>query len=72
MTRFASGMYSRLLVVKRAGATGFSFAVPGTVLREAVADWVFWAMRPGRYPEAFAQSTPWPAVCLAASPGILG
>src|SRR5213080_3509883 len=38
-------MYSRFAAsVNSGGATGASLAVPGTVLRVAVTDWVFWAM----------------------------
>src|SRR5205823_6001077 len=44
-------MYSRRLgSVKSCGATGSSLAVPGTVAREAVVDWVFWAMEGRNYP----------------------
>src|SRR5438067_115724 len=42
-------MYSRR-AVKPVGATGSSLAVPGTVAREAVVDWVFWAMEGRTYP----------------------
>src|ERR1700682_6746654 len=44
-------MYSRLAGwVNSSGVTGASFAVPGTVLRAAVLDWVFWAMCRRSYP----------------------
>src|SRR5262249_7065415 len=70
-SRLASGMYSRLAGwVKSGGATGSSLAVPGTVARAAVVDWVFCGMRLSNVPDRGARFNVFPE--FRAFPGVLG